>query len=210
MKELKKDSGYKSRKSTSKKSKNVLAKSTLKKPLIMKPDDGSKNNAILYERAISLAVAPKEESIYQHLIEIIVFSLASETYAIETNFVREVYPLKKYTVIPGTPSFVLGVINIRGQIVSVIDLKKFFGLPEKGIGELNKVIIIENQLMEFGILADNIQGTQTIPLPHIQSNISNMSEIGSEYIKGVTKENLIVLDAKKILEDETILVDKTK
>jgi len=100
-------------------------------------------------------VQKKEASI---IIEVIAFTLVTEIYGIESNFVKEVYTLTDFTPLPGVPSYIFGIINVRGQILPVIDLKKFFNLPEKGLGELNKVIILSNGLMEFGILADVVLG----------------------------------------------------
>ena len=77
-------------------------------------------------------------------------------------------------------------VNVRGQILSVLDLKKFFNLPEKGLGDLNKIIIIRNEMMEFGILADVIIGTRRIPLEAIQPPPPAVTGIGAEYLKGVT------------------------
>jgi purine-binding chemotaxis protein CheW len=162
--------------------------------------------SVLKARAKVLAVEKKDESALKEFIEIIEFRLASETYGIETAFIREVYPLKDLTTLPGTPPFVLGIVNVRGQIISVIDLKKFFNLPEKGLGELNKVIIIRNERMEFGILADIIHGTRSVSLDAIQSSPVSTSEIGAGYLRGVTNDHTIILDATKILDDEKIIV----
>lgn len=187
------------------KSRITLLQETLDQKVIMQPEE---MHAVLKTRAQALALEKEDEPDKQEFIEIIEFRLASETYGIETTFVREVYPLKEYTTLPGVPAFVLGIINVRGQIVSVIDLKKFFNLPEKGLGELNKVIVIQKERMEFGILADIIQGTHSIPLKSIQTSLPDISGIGSEYLKGVTKEHLIILDAEKILEDGKIIVNQ--
>jgi purine-binding chemotaxis protein CheW len=164
--------------------------------------------ALLKKRAQVLALRGNDETVQQEGIEIIMFRLAYETYGIETAFVREVYPLKDMTTLPGTPSFVLGIINVRGQIVSVIDLKKFFNLPEKGLGELNKVIIIYNERMEFGILADVVEGTQTLALEEIMAAPPSVIGIGKKYLKGVTKEHIVLLDAESILNDENIIVNE--
>ncbi len=86
------------------------------------------------------------------------FLLTHENYGIESVYVREVHPLKELTPLPCTPSFVLGIINVRGQILSVIDLKKFFDLPAQEPTSLNKVIIFHNNRIEFGILADAVIG----------------------------------------------------
>ena len=176
---------------------------SLNQKTILPPEE---KRSVLKTRAKALAVGKKDESALKEFIEILEFKLASETYGIETAFIREVYPLKDLTTMPGTPSFVLGIVNVRGQIISVINLKKFFNLPEKGLGELNKVIIIRNELMEFGILADIIVGTRSVSLDAIQSSPVSTSEIGAEYLKGVTNDHTIILDATKILEDEKIII----
>jgi purine-binding chemotaxis protein CheW len=163
---------------------------------------------VLKNRAISLAKEPEQKKVASAVIEIITFTLAAETYGVESAFVREVYPLKDFTPLPGVPPFIFGIINVRGQILPVVDLKKFFNLPEKGLGELNRVIILSKDKMEFGILADVVHGTQTIELENIQVVPFAASGIGEEYLKGVTKENLIVLDAERILSDKNIIVNE--
>lgn len=162
--------------------------------------------AVLKARARILAQEKEEVDAARKFLDIIEFSLASETYGIESAFVREVYPLKDFTPLPGTPPFVLGIVNVRGQIISVIDLKKFFNLPEKGLGQLNKVIIIRNDRMEFGILADAVLDARPIPLEAIQAAPPTVSGIGAEYLKGVTGGRMIILAAEKILGDEQIIV----
>jgi purine-binding chemotaxis protein CheW len=162
--------------------------------------------SILKARARALAREPVRADAAQEFLDIIEFRLASETYGIESAFVREVHPLKDFTPLPGTPPFVLGIVNVRGQILSVVDLKKFFNLPDKGLGELNKVIIIRDDRMEFGILADVILGTVSIPLDAIQPPVPTVTGIGAEYLKGVTEDREIILDAAKILGDEKIVV----
>jgi len=164
--------------------------------------------SVLKARTHALAVEEEDETAGKVFIEVVVFGLASETYAIESSFISEVYPLNDFTPLPGAPSFVFGIINVRGQIISVIDLKKFFNLPEIGLGQLNKVIIIHNERMEFGILVDIIHGTQLISTDTIQTSLPNIGGIGSEYLKGITAEHLIILDAKIILEDERIIVNQ--
>ena len=163
--------------------------------------------AKLKERARVMALEPEEKKAASAIVELISFALVTETYGIESAFVREVYPLKDFTPLPGVPSYILGIINIRGQILPVVDLKKFFNLPEKGLGELNKVIILSNGQMEFGILADVVHGTQSIELEDIQVVPPTVSGIGEKYLKGVTKEYIVVLDAESMLNDEKIIVN---
>jgi purine-binding chemotaxis protein CheW len=163
--------------------------------------------SILKARARALAQEPAQAGA-QEFLEIIEFRLASETYGLESTFVREVYPLKDITPLPGAPPFVLGIANVRGQILSVVDLKKFFHLPDKGLGQLNQLIILRNEQMEFGILADAILDAHSIALDTLQSAPLTVSGIGEEYLRGVTGEGVILLDAEKILGDEKIIVNQ--
>jgi len=161
---------------------------------------------ILKQRAKALSREPEMEEETQDYIEVVEFLLANEKYGIESSYVREVYPLTEIVSVPCTPSFLLGVINVRGQILSVIDIKKFFDLPEKGLADLNKVIIIRNEKMEFGILADVILGTLSIPLNELQVSLPTLTDIRAKYLKGVAKERVTILDAEKILGDAKIIV----
>ncbi len=162
-------------------------------------------NRILKVRADALAREP-EDTGGEVSIEVMEFLLANEHYAIESRYIREVYPIKDYTPLPGTPPFVLGLINLRGQIVSVIDIKKFFDLPEKGLSDLNKVIIIQNDEMEFGILADAILGVRRIPERGIQSSLPTLTGIRGEYLIGISSGKTVLLDAGRLLADKRIIV----
>ncbi len=164
---------------------------------------------ILKERATILAREQKDDQVIHDRLEVIEFLLAYERYAIESSWVREVYPLKEITPLPGAPAFVLGIINVRGQIVSVIDLKKFFDLPSKGLTDLNKVIIIGDGNMEFGLLADAVPGVRQVPCDEIQPSLPTQTGVRAEYVRGLTADRLVVLDAAKILADPAIKVCQT-
>lgn len=161
---------------------------------------------ILKQRAKDLAKQKERQDQNISTIETVAFVLSNEQYAIELNFIREVYPLNDLTSLPCTPSFVSGIINVRSQIVSIIDLKKFFDLPDHDADTKKRVIILHNNQMEFGILADEIIGVLSIPVNDIQMSMLTLKGIGSEYIKGVTEKRIVILDAEKILSDARIIV----
>ena len=163
---------------------------------------------ILRERAKALARKPEEKTSAQEQFEVVEFLLAYERYALESSYVREVYPLKELTPLPCTPAFVLGIINVRGQIISIIDLKKFFELPEKGLTDLNKVIVVHREGMAFGILADVILGVRRIAPQDLQPSLPTLTGIRAEYLRGVTKDRLVFLDVEKILLDKNIVVQE--
>jgi len=163
-----------------------------------------KRRALLASRAqaLSAEAAPPPGAGFAALE----FRLAGEHYAIETNWVREVYPLREFTSLPGTPPFVLGIIHVRGQILSVLDLKKFFDLPDRGLSDLDRVIVLSNGSMEFGILADAIIGTRRILDDDLQAPLPTLSGIRAEYLLGITRQRQVVLDGDKLLSAPAIVV----
>jgi purine-binding chemotaxis protein CheW len=161
---------------------------------------------LLKARARELARNGEKEKPVGESIEVVEFLLAYEKYGIESSYVREIYPLRELTPVPCTPPFVLGIINVRGEIVSVIDMKKFFDLPERGLTDMNKVIIVHDDKMEFGILADAILGVRSILREDIQPSLPTLTGIRAEYLQGMTKEPLVVLDTAKILSAKNLVV----
>jgi purine-binding chemotaxis protein CheW len=162
--------------------------------------------SILKNRARALAREPERIETAGKSLDLVEFRLGPEVYAVECAFVREVSSVKDLTQLPAAPPFVLGIINLRGQILSVVDLRVFFDLPRSGLGDLNKVIVLSGNSMEFGILADAIIGTRTIRRSVIQPPIPTLTGIGVEYLTGIDGDGIVILDAKRILEDEKIIV----
>ncbi len=161
---------------------------------------------ILKARAKALAKEENDKDGGGSNIEIVEFILASESYGIELSYVSEVYPMRELTPLPGTLPFVLGIINVRGRIVSILDIRKFFDLPEKGLTDFNKVIILQGHNMELGLLTDVLVGVRKIPASELQPSLPTLTGIREQYLKGVTKERVVVLDAEKLLADKKIIV----
>lgn len=169
---------------------------------------GADNRQILRARAQALSRQPTESADADTLVELLEFRLAQERYALETRYVSEVYPLKDLTPLPGVPSFVLGIVNVRGRITPVIDIKKFFDLPDKGLTDLHRIIFVRGHDLELGLLADAIVGVRSIPLGSLQSSLATLTDgIREDYLKGVTMERLVVLDLDRILSDPKIIVN---
>ncbi|HNG92154.1 MAG TPA: chemotaxis protein CheW [Acidobacteriota bacterium] len=169
---------------------------------------GEISRQILRNRARQLALEPPEPASDVLSVAVIEFCLASETYGIELTSVREIIPLKELTPVPCTPPFVLGLINIRGQLLSVISLKKFFQLPEKGLTDLNKVIVVSVGGFEIGILADAILTVKTILLSEIQPAIHTFTGIHAQYLKGITREQTILLNLQELVTDQKLIISE--
>ncbi len=163
---------------------------------------------ILQARAQALAHESQPAQTAGEHIEVVEFVLAQEHYAIESRYIRDVCPLEQLTPVPCTPPFVLGIIHLRGEILSVIDIKKFFDLPEKGLSDLNKVVVLASDNMYFGVLADAIVGAHQIPLADIQPSLPTLTGIRAEYLLGVTPGRTVVLDGEKLLTDGRIVVQE--
>ena len=163
---------------------------------------------ILKTRARELAKEPERGVDAEETIEVVEFDLANERYAFPLAQIREVGVLHDLTPVPCTPAFVLGIINLRGEIRTVIDLRRFFDLPGEGITDLNKVILIRSGDTELGILADTIGGVRRLATADLQPALPTLTDVRADYLRGITSERLVVLDAVKILADPRILVQE--
>jgi len=166
---------------------------------------GAEAEQILRRRAQALARIPSPPS-SDTMLELLQFGLASERYAVECRFVQEVHPLRDLTPLPCTPAFIAGIVNVRGRVLPVIDLKKFFGLPERGLTDLHRTIVIRGHDLEVGLLADVIIGISSVPAGSLQPSLPTLTGIRAEYLKGVTEQSLVVLSVDRILLDPKIIV----
>lgn len=167
----------------------------------------SAQKKVLQERAKRLARPPNRQGQAGQTLQVLEFVLAGEHYAVEARFVREVRHLHELTVLPGTAPHVLGIIHLRGLIFSVLDIKKFFDLPEAGLTDLNKVILLESKEMAFGILADTIVGLRGL-LPESLQRLPTLTGIRAQYLRGVTPERTVVLDSESLLSDPAIRIQQ--
>jgi purine-binding chemotaxis protein CheW len=159
-------------------------------------------------RALALARPPPGGADARASIEVLEFRLARECYAVETRHVREVHPLGDLTPLPCVPPFVRGIVNVQGRVTPVIDIKKFFDLPDEGLTDLHRMILVGGHGLELGLLADVIVGVRAIPLDSLQASLAALTGIRAEYLKGVTAERLVLLDLDRILADPRIVVDE--
>lgn len=161
---------------------------------------------ILHTRARALARRPPRASAEGAMLELLEFRLASERYAVESQLVQEVHPLRDLTPLPCTPPFVLGIVNVRGRILPVLDLKKFFDLPERGLTDLHRIILVRGNDLELGLLADVIVGVRSVATDSLQPSLPTLTGIRADFLKGVSDERLVILDLDRILQDPKIIV----
>ncbi len=145
------------------------------------------------------------EAVADPVIQLVIFQLAGETYGINVMHVQEVLRLTEIAPVPGAPSYVLGIINLRGNVVTVIDTRARFGLPAPETDETSRIVIIEIDEQVVGILVDSV--AEVIEL--YQSEIDSVPSVGNEesspYIQGVANRGddlLIVVDLNRLLTDQ--------
>jgi purine-binding chemotaxis protein CheW len=135
--------------------------------------------------------------------------LDQEFYGIETRYFREIVRLTEFTPIPGTPDFLVGVTNLRGEILAIVDLRKFLSVVSKGLTDLSRVVVLGGERCEFGVLADAMRGVIRLPVDSVFEPPGSVSGIGREYMRGVTKDSLVVLDGAVLLNDSRLLIDQS-
>ena len=136
----------------------------------------------------------------------LIFILASETYGVEILKVREIIGQTEITAVPQMPDYVMGVMNLRGQIISVIDLKKKFGIESKTNAEQNCIIIVEiekeHRKRNMGIIVDSVEEVLNIKAENIEDMPGFGSSVNTDFIIGIGKVGKsikILLDIDKIL-----------
>ncbi len=139
------------------------------------------------------------------------FVLGGEEYCIEITKVREIMAMTTITPLPQTPSFIKGVINLRGKIIPIIDLRLKLGMPAKEYTDRTCIIVVDlsqaGDLSHIGVVVDSIQEVVGIPKEKITQLAYVNARIKAEYIRGIAESEKgvkIVLDAGKVLSEEEV------
>jgi purine-binding chemotaxis protein CheW len=146
-----------------------------------------------------------EEQVEEPTSQWVTFKLGGEQYAINVMQVQEVLPPTEIAPVPGAPEFVLGIINLRGKVVTVIDTRLRFGMEPKEPDSNSRIIVMEVEENIAGIMVDGVNEVASVREDEIDTapNVSN--EESSRYIYGVVSRDdglLILVDANKLLTDE--------
>jgi purine-binding chemotaxis protein CheW len=135
------------------------------------------------------------------------FVLANESYGLEILKVREIIGLMSITAVPRTPNFVKGVINLRGKVIPVVDLRLKFGMAEAQHTEETCIIVVQVGSIEMGILVDKVSEVLNIQGQDIEDAPSFGTEVNTDFILGMGKTNgkvTILLDIAKVLTQEEV------
>ncbi len=145
------------------------------------------------------------QTVHDPITQWVTFSLDNESYGIDVMQVQEVLRMTEVAPVPGAPPYVLGIINLRGNVVTVIDTRQRFGVGASETNDSTRIVIIESDKLVVGILVDSVAEVVEMRQSQIESAPNVGNEESSKYIQGVySKEDdlLILVDLNKLLSDE--------
>jgi purine-binding chemotaxis protein CheW len=144
---------------------------------------GGELQEILRERAESLAAEQQEHEV-EDMVSLLMFSLGEEWYAVPIRSVREIYNEYLVTPVPCTPGFILGVVNIRGEIVSVTDVKQLLRLPLTPPDAAAPVIVVENDTCSTALLVDVIGDIVDVAHSGLEAPVATLDKSQAAFVSG--------------------------
>jgi purine-binding chemotaxis protein CheW len=134
--------------------------------------------------------------------QLVVFDLGNESYAVDINMVREIIQLQPITRVPGTPPSVEGVINLRGSVIPIVDLRKRFQLSKIERDKDTRIVVVTCKGAEVGVIVDSVAQVLRIPIDSIESANSVFTDEHLEHLLGIVKLTnrlVILLDMDQVL-----------
>ena len=144
------------------------------------------------------------ETLQQNEQQLVVFDLSTEAYGVDIGAVREIIRLQDITKVPRTPEFVEGVINLRGKVIPVVDLRKRFGLPAEEESKENRIVVVDIGAQDIGVIVDAVTEVLRIATESVEPPASVITTADSEYLLGIAKLDsrlIILLDLEQVLTE---------
>jgi len=173
--------------------------------------DAAETQNILASRAAMLGGAADAPDLQEGEGAYLEFAVGRYRYAIDAFHVGEVVTAAAVTKVPGTPAFVVGIINLHGQPVSVVNLPVFFGFNDPDTPAFHRIVLLRANLakneMLVGVLASSTTGVRFFHPALIQASLNSPTAPQGAFVQGVTVDAVVILDAEKLLFSEMMLVN---
>lgn len=151
-------------------------------------------------------------------VQLVTFWLAGEFYAVDALFCKSIIKAPPIVKVPQVPAHVLGVINLRGRITSVVDLRRLFGLPENPLTERARLLVVELGELSTALVTEQVMEITLRPAAALQPPAPGSTQMRAEFVKGYFQETapasaeskptlMIYLDLEKILHSKEMMVD---
>jgi purine-binding chemotaxis protein CheW len=161
---------------------------------------------IMDERARALARPPMAEPDPGDRIRVVTFALGGERYAIETRYVREIIRMAQVTPMPGVPDHFIGLMNLRGEILPLVDLCRFFGIGRTALADAPWAIVLGDDGADLGAPVAAMQDTLELPVAGLLKPIDTAPNQPADCRLGITENALIVIDGAALLADRRLFI----
>jgi purine-binding chemotaxis protein CheW len=141
------------------------------------------------------------------ILQLVTFNLANEEFGVDITRVQEINRMMDITKIPNAPEFIEGVVNLRGKIVPVVDLRKKLGFPEKEHDKSTRIMVVEVNGMVLGFIVDSVSEVLRIPESTIEPPPSLVGGVESDYLNGVGKLDdrlLLLINLEKVIKTDQL------
>ena len=199
---------------------DITGRTTQFKAIKLSPENGTGSETtvratqqqIWERRAAELAkVEVREDDSEQ--ISLAFLRLGSELYGLEAHYIFDIRPVERITPVPRVPAWVAGVVNLRGRILSVMDLQCFLGLPDSGRARRSLLVAAETADTEIAFWVDDVISVESMPLSHIQDASGAIRGIRPDCIRGITfrvngetSAMVVILDLPALASDKQLIV----
>lgn len=170
----------------------------------LSPEQGK---AEMDRRAKLFACVPPAAPDTREILEVMTFRWGEQRLAIESRWVREVVLPGELTPVPGTPPFLEGVMNLRGDVLAVMELRGFFGVVAAEKGEHTRTLILGGQRVEFGVIADLVEEVTTLRIADVLAPPGSMAAAARDFLRGVTAAAVLVIDGAALLRDTRLTIE---
>ncbi|MDA8065446.1 MAG: chemotaxis protein CheW [Thermaerobacter sp.] len=127
--------------------------------------------------------------------QVVAFQLADETYGVDIGSIREIITWQRVTPVPGAQGHIEGIINLRGRVIPVVDLRRRLGLPPIPDLTNSKIVIVEHAGDTIGLVVDGVSEVLRVPTGAVEPPSRMVSDVSTDYLRGVAKvgDNLVIL-----------------
>jgi purine-binding chemotaxis protein CheW len=146
----------------------------------------------------------------EELIECITFTLGGEEYAFETIFASEVIRVPKLIKLPGQSSLIVGVFNLRGEIIAAMDIRPMLGLSQPVLTDAARIIVIKGKKFTTGILTETVLGVHSLPLEKFEPVVKSVDASAREFMRGQINrgtEMTMLLDIARLLDSPALVIN---
>lgn len=152
----------------------------------------------LYERDLY-----EDEEVKEEIVKLAIFRVSNEWYGVDISKTREVARIETITYLPSSPEHIAGIVNLRGDILSVTDLKRIFGLPAEQLTEKSRLVVIESGDLETGLLVDEVDEVMDVAVSKIHPTLATISAEKADFLTGeyrIDGKLIGILNIEKILK----------